>query len=86
VGGTRFDNLVCDGFLPLLAAETGAEAGGVWWHWFAGDFPPVLAQALRGLGVIGVRGAPASHGLGQGLLHWLLEREREEMVGSGRGA
>jgi hypothetical protein len=86
VGGTRLDNLVCDGFLPLLAAETGADFGGLWWHWFPGDLPPVVAEALRGLGVTGMRGAPASHGLGQGLLGWLLEREREELAGSGRGA
>ena len=85
VGGTRFDNLVCDGFLPLLAAETNAELAGLWWHWFPGDFPPVITQALRGLGVIGTRGAPASHGLGQGLLGWLIDREREELGGSGRG-
>ena len=86
VGGTRFDNLVCDGFLPLLAAETGADPAGLWWHWFPGDLPPMIAQALRGLGVIGTRGAPASHGLGQGLLGWLLERERAELTSGGRGA
>ncbi len=38
VGGTRFDNLVCDGFLPLLAVETAADLGGLWWHWFPGIF------------------------------------------------
>jgi len=86
VGGTRFDNLVCDGFLPLLAAETAADLAGLWWHWFPGDLPPVLSQALRGLAVMGSRGAPASHGLGQGLLGWLIEREREEWAGRGRGA
>jgi uncharacterized protein DUF2851 len=86
VGGTRFDNLVCDGFLPLLAADTGADVAGLWWHWFPGDLPPMIAQALRGLGVTGTRGAPASHGLGQGLLGWLLERERAELTSGGRGA
>ena len=86
VGGTRFDNLVCDGFLPLLAAETGVDPVGLWWHWFPGDWPPMITQALRGLGVTGTRGAPASHGLGQGLLGWLLERERAELTSGGRGA
>ena len=86
VGGTRLDNLICDGFLPLLAAETGGELVGLWWHWFPGDLPPMLLQALRSLGAIGGRGAPASHGLGQGLLGWLLEREREEVTSGGRGA
>ena len=86
VGGTRLDNLICDGFLPLLTAETGADHGGVWWHWFPGDLPPIWTQALRGLGLIGARGSPASHGLAQGLLGWLLEQEREEVTRSGRGA
>jgi len=86
LGGTRLDNLVCDGFFPLLAAETGAELAGWWFHWFPGDLPPQLGRALRGLGTIGGRGQPASHGLGQGLLGWLLERERTEATNGGRGA
>ena len=86
VGGPRLDNLICDGFLPLLAAETGADLGGLWWHWFPGDLPPMFAPTLRGLGLIGARGSPASHGLGQGLLGWLLEREQEEVAPGGRGA
>ncbi len=85
VGGTRFDNLVCDGFLPLLAAEAGDDLGGLWFHWFPGDLPPRFTRVLRGLGVTGGRGQPACHGLGQGLLGWLLEREREESAGGGRG-
>jgi len=86
MGGTRLDNLACDGFFPLLAAETGAELAGWWFHWFPGDLPPQLGWALRGLGAIGGRGQPASHGLGQGLLGWLLERERAEATNGGRGA
>lgn len=86
VGGTRLDNLICDGFLPLLAAEQGLELGGAWHHWFPGDLPAQFGQALRGLGVIGVPGHPASHGLGQGLLGWLLERERKEVTDGGSGA
>jgi hypothetical protein len=86
VGGTRLDNLVCDGFLPLLAAEAGRELGGLWFHWFPGDLPPLLARSLRGLGVVGSRDWPACHGLGQGLLGWLLEREQAEASGgSGSG-
>jgi hypothetical protein len=75
VSGTRFDNLVCDGFLPLLAARAGSELGGVWFHWFAGDVPPHLLRALRELGVSGGRHHPACHGAAQGLLGWLIERE-----------
>lgn len=87
VGGTRFDNLVCDGFLPLLAAE--AEGGPnerLWHHWFAGDLPPVLPRTLRDLGVLDGREKPAGHGAAQGLLGWLLERERAAGVPEGRGA
>lgn len=75
VGGTRFDNLVCDGLLPLLAAQNNTTVHGLWYHWFAGDLPPGLAAALRQLGVCDGRANPACHGAAQGLLGWLLERE-----------
>ena len=78
VGGTRLDNLVCDGFLPLLAAISGRDAGGVWFHWYPGDLPPMLPRALRSLGAIDGRAQPASHGAAQGLLGWLLEREAQD--------
>ena len=85
VGGTRLDNLVCDGFLPLLAAEAGGDLGGLWFHWFPGDLPPMWTRALRGLGATGGRDQPACHGLGQGLLGWLLQREQRESAEGGRG-
>lgn len=75
VGGTRLDNLVCDGFLPLLAARPGRELTGRWFHWFPGDLPPQLVRELRRLGVFAGRAQPASHGAAQGLLGWLLVRE-----------
>ncbi len=75
LGGTRLDNLICDGLLPLFAARTGREAQGMWYHWFAGDLPPVLAGGLRQLGFFDGRAQPACHGAAQGLLGWLLERE-----------
>ncbi len=86
IAGTRLDNLVCDGFLPLLTAQGGVDLGGLWFHWYPGDLPPMLAQALRALGMMGTRGQPASHGLNQGLLGWLLEREKKEATSGGRGA
>ena len=72
VGGSRFDTLVCDGFLPLLAAETGADLGGWWQAWFPGDLPEAVLAALRILGVFSTPGQPACHGPAQGLLAWLL--------------
>ena len=76
IGGTRLDNLVCDGFLPLLAArEAGGEFVALWAHWFPGDLPPMVLRVLRDLGVFGPRGSPASHGTAQGLLGWLMARE-----------
>ncbi len=73
VGGTRFDTLVCDGLLPLLAAETGTELGGLWQIWYPGDLPETLLPALRALGVFTAPARPACHGTAQGLLGWLLE-------------
>ena len=76
VGGTREDNLVCDGFLPLVAARHGRDLMGYWFHWYVGDLPPRVAVLLRSLGAVDVRrDQPACHGLGQGLLGWMLARE-----------
>jgi hypothetical protein len=75
VGGTRLDNLVCDGFWPLLAA-CGADGFFAWWfHWPTGDLPPQVTAALRALGVSTHRSKPACHGFAQGMLGWLLARE-----------
>ena len=75
VNGTRLDNLICDGFLPLLSARTEHNHSGVWFHWYAGDLPPRLKTALRSLGVFDRRAQPACHGFAQGLLGWMLARE-----------
>jgi hypothetical protein len=68
IGGTRWDNLVCDGWIPLLAARNGRNLHGLWHHWFPGDLPPVVTRALRELGVFAKRSDPACHGTAQGLL------------------
>lgn len=75
IGGTRLDNVICDGLLPLLAARTGRDLHAAWYHWFAGDLPPMLTSGLRQLGFLDGREHPACHGAAQGLLGWLLERE-----------
>jgi hypothetical protein len=75
VGGTRLDNLVCDGFWPLLAAR-GADGFFAWWfYWPTGDLPPQVTGALRALGVFTHHAKPACHGFAQGMLGWLLARE-----------
>ena len=75
VGGTRFDTLVCDGWLPLLAAQTGRDLSAVWFNWFLGDVPLAVRQALPKLGVAGTRSQPLCHGYSQGLLGWILEQK-----------
>lgn len=86
VGGTRFENLVCDGFLPLLCAYTGVEAGPLWQHWFVGDLPDLWPKALRQLEVFSGRAHPACHGAAQGLLGWVIAQERSETISAGREA
>ncbi len=81
VSGTRLDTLVCDGFLPLLAAagDLPEPVARTWWgHWFEGDVPARLHRGLRDLALIGEPRFPACHGLVQGLLGWLIEDERKE--------
>jgi len=75
VGGTRLDNLICDGFLPLVAAQAGKDPGNVWFHWFLGDVPDQVRAALPKLGVAGRGAQPLCHGWGQGILGWVLEHE-----------
>ncbi len=75
VGGTRLDNLVCDGLLPLIAAHTARDQQGLWHHWFPGDLPPSITGGLRALGCFDGRAHPACHGSAQGFLGWLIENE-----------
>jgi hypothetical protein len=78
VGGSRFENLMGDGFVPLLAAETGLDLLSVWANGYAGDAPESLVSVLKALGVFGGRGRPVSQGPVQGLLGWMLAEEAAE--------
>lgn len=75
IGGTRLDNLVCDGLLPMLAAETGRDLLPVWFSWFVGDVPAEVRLGLVSLGLSGAGAGPQCHGWAQGLLGWMLERD-----------
>ncbi len=78
IGGTRLDNLVCDGFLPLLATRDGADTAWLercWRHWWTGDMPAQVAPLLKGLRMTGTRDQPACHGIAQGLLGWMLAND-----------
>jgi hypothetical protein len=75
ISGSRFDNLMGDGFMPLLAAETGLDLESAWTGWYAGDAPESVVRVLRALGVFGGRGRPVSQGPVQGLLGWMLAHE-----------
>lgn len=75
VGGSRLDTLICDGFLPLLGAETGREFFPLWFHWFLGDVPREVRKALAALGIAGTKPAPFCHGWAQGFLGWISEVE-----------
>lgn len=74
VTGPRWDTLLCDGWMPLLASRH-PSLQLMWRHWFPGDLPPYLKQTLRQMGVIS-QGQPLCHGLAQGLLGWWIEQER----------
>ena len=75
IGGKRFDNLVGDGFMPLLAAQGGFDLETAWAGWYAGDVPETWVGVLRALGVFGGRGRPVSQGPVQGLLGWMLAQD-----------
>ena len=75
IGGTRLDNLVCDGLLPLLAAETENDYFALWFHWFVGDVPDQVRNTLNKLGLANGQSQPLCHGYARGLLSWFLECE-----------
>ena len=75
VGGTRFDTLVCDGLLPLAAAQSGRDLSAMWFNWFLGDVPLTVRDTMPKLGVAGTRSQPLCHGYSQGLLGWILEQK-----------
>jgi hypothetical protein len=77
LSGSRLDNLVCDGFLPLMAADSGLDLKSVWTGWFAGDAPATVVRVLRGLGVFDGRERPIAQGPIQGLLGWMLAHEAQ---------
>ncbi|MET0262508.1 MAG: DUF2851 family protein [Rariglobus sp.] len=77
LGGSRFDNLVGDGFLPLLAAKDGLDLEAAWCGWFAGDAPASVVDALRNLAVFVARERPVAQGPIQGLLGWMLAQEAQ---------
>jgi hypothetical protein len=74
VGGPRLDNLICDGWLPLLTARGATAVSELWFHWYPGDSPAQMDRVLRELEVLTARIQPACHGLIQGLLGWWLVR------------
>ncbi len=76
VGGSRLDNLIADGFLPLLAARTGWEGFGLWSEWPSGDRPAFLDEFASLIAAEGGNRRPRSQGFAQGALGWLIERER----------
>lgn len=76
VSAGRLHTLVTDGFLPLLAAQRGHDLAGWWFHWYPGDLPAQVRRSLGGLGVVGGPECPWCNGWAQGLLGWLIERER----------
>jgi hypothetical protein len=81
VGGTRWDNLVCDGLFPLAAArhpKSDASLALLWQHWYVGDAPERLTKLLRNLGVFTAKAQPACHGFYQGFLGWLLAHEQQQ--------
>jgi hypothetical protein len=75
IGGTRLDNLVCVGLLPMLAAQKGNDYFALWFHWFVGDVPDQVRNTLNKLGLANGQSQPICHGCARGLLSWFLECE-----------
>ncbi|MFP6900403.1 MAG: hypothetical protein VCA36_05640 [Opitutales bacterium] len=66
IGCGRLSTLMVDGLLPLLAAKTGRDLFGWWFHWYAGDAPEALIRFLREVGLTGKGQRPLCNGWVQG--------------------
>jgi hypothetical protein len=77
VSAGRLHTLVCDGFLPLLAAaRAGSEGAEFWFHWSPGDLPGEVRRVLARLGLADGPTRPLCNGWAQGLLAWLIARQQ----------
>lgn len=68
IGGAKLDTLICDGFLPLLAARSSRGLGAYWFHWFPGNAPESIVESLKSLQVLEPRRHMSSNGWTQGIL------------------
>ena len=75
LSGSRLDNLVCDGLLPLVATCGEGDYFSLWFHWFVGDVPDQIRRAMPKLGLVDGQLQPFCHGYARGLLAWFLESE-----------
>lgn len=73
VGGTRIENLICDGFLPLMAARRENSLFAHWYHWFPGDIPSVLKKLIKTTCKDANPKLPLCNGSIQGALQRLIE-------------
>lgn len=80
VGGSRLDNLISDGFLPLLAARSGWEGFALWSEWPAGDMPEFMRGLAKLMAGPGENQRPRTQGFAQGVLGWLVEKERRSRL------
>ena len=75
LGGSRIDTMVCDAFLPLVAAETDRDLFPYWFHWYGGDMPDSLARFLKDSEVTDGRHFSACNGYNQGALQIFIEED-----------
>lgn len=74
IGGTRFETLMCDAVLPLIAAQSGKDFFTLWFHWFIGDAPAKVLPILRSANLIS-RERPLCNGYFQAILQIFLTRK-----------
>ena len=72
IGGTRFETLIADAFLPLVSVAARRDLSAWWFHWFLGDAPGNVPKILREA-EISTRSQPYCNGLFQGLIQISLE-------------
>ena len=74
ISGTRLDTLLIDGWLPLIALDSGIDLSGLWCAWYPGDFPESYIKAIAFHGITDGRANPHANAWNQGLLQSIFTR------------
>jgi hypothetical protein len=67
-GGSRIHTVMCDAFLPLIAAKSHRDLFSLWYLWQPGDCPEILLDVVRNTALVQIPETIQCNGWVQGLI------------------